>query len=1003
MHVTHRLRLFFFIIAALLFFGIPASGQARATAADLSGVVRDESNAVVPGATVTATNAASGLERTSVSGQDGRYSIPALPPGVYSVRCALSGFGTQVAAQAVLALGQAAELDFTLQVAGRSEEVTVLAESMPVEMTRTAVSSVVSQRQIETLPTNGRNFLAFSVLTPSVNTDRSPQQGASATSGLTFAGQRGRSNNITVDGVDNNDIITGAVRAMFSQEAVQEFQVLANSYSAEFGKASGGLVNIVTKSGGNQVSGNAFAFFRDEALNASEHFELFGPAGDRLDQGKAPYSRYQFGGTVGGPIRRNRSFYFLSAERLTMQANNFVNIDDTTPVVVFGQNYGSAVDILERAGFPIEVGHVPYRVDSDQLLAKVDIRVRPQHQLAIRFNWADLLDENVEPWGGQIARSRGAFLDSVDYMGAASLTSIFSSRMVNELRLQLAYRDQKVYSLDPTCDGVCDQLTEGGPTIEVGSIAAGRNRFTPNPRTNTRIQVVDTLTRDAGRHLLKTGFDFSYVDYGRMMLPVHFGGRYVFQSLPALPGLGLPGPLDAIQALAIGLPAAYIQSYGDASGRGGQSDISLFFEDNWRVTGAVTLKLGVRYQNQFASPITMQTADLAPYGWPADNNNLAPRVGVSWSPRANRQTSVHGFYGVFYDNQISTIWGTAKVFTGRADGLRTRAVMLPSPEPGMAWRTPGRKVPEPETAYPSFTTVVSPGLKTPYAHHASAGVEHALRGNVTVSADLVYAHGTAMAGILDYNPVTNPSTGGRPLDDARGPGSSTTVWQYTSWGETWYRGLILSLRRRFDGRSEFQASYTLSKAEDTAVDYAFQQPQDVGKGRNPADPAGLPLGFNPDLERGPSLQDQRHRFVFSGVYTLPWAISLSGIVILGSGRPFNVLAGVDLNGDKDAGGSPTDRPRRDTKDPSTSIGRNAERLPAQYTVDLRVAKRVGLGRRARLDLMVDVFNLLNRTNYADVDRIFGPGPYPDNPKPTYGQFTAAAPPFQAQLGAKVSF
>jgi hypothetical protein len=267
----------------------------------------------------------------------------------------------------------------------------------------------------------------------------------------------------------------------------------------------------------------------------------------------------------------------------------------------------------------------------------------------------------------------------------------------------------------------------------------------------------------------------------------------------------------------------------------------------------------------------------------------------------------------------------------------------------------------------------------------------------------VYAHGTTLAGILDYNPVTNPSTGGRPLDDARGPGSSTTVWQYTSWGETWYRGLILSLRRRFDGRSEFQASYTLSKAEDTAVDYAFQQPQDVGKGRNPADPAGLPLGFNPDLERGPSLQDQRHRFVFSGVYTLPWDITLSGIVVLGSGRPFNVLAGVDLNGDKDAGGSPTDRPRRDTKDPSTSIGRNAERLPAHYTVDLRVAKRVGLGSRARLDLMVDVFNLFNRTNYADVDRIFGPGPDPDNPKPTYGQFTAAAPPFQAQLGAKVSF
>jgi hypothetical protein len=1003
MRFARRLRLIIVMMAALLSAGRPASGQAGATAADLSGVVLDESKAVVPGATVTATNTATGLERSAASRQDGRYSIPALPPGVYAVTCALPGFGTQVAPNVVLTLGQAAGLDFTLLVARRSEEVTVLAESAPVEMSRTAVSTVVSQRQIDALPTNGRNFLAFSVITPAANADRSPQQGASATSGLTFAGQRGRSNNITVDGVDNNDIITGAVRATFSQEAVQEFQVLANSYSAEFGKASGGLVNIVTKSGGNQVSGNAFAFFRDETLNASEHFELFSPAGDRLDQGKAPYSRYQFGGTVGGPIRRNRSFFFLSAERLKTQANNFVNIDDTTPVVIFGRNYGTAVDILERAGFPIEVGHVPYRVDSDQALAKVDIGVRPQHQLALRFNWADLLDENVEPWGGQIARSRGAFLDSVDYMGAASLTSILSSRMVNELRLQLAYRDQKVFSLDPTCNGVCDQATEGGPTVEVGAIAAGRNRFTPNPRTNTRYQVVDTLTRDAGRHLLKTGIDFSYVDYGQMSLPVHYGGRYIFQPLPAIPGLGLPGPVDAIQALALGLPAAYIQSYGDYSGTGGQSDISLFFEDQWRVTNTMTLKLGVRYQNQFASPITMQTPDLPPYGWPADNNNLAPRLGASWNPRGNGKTSVHGFYGVFYDNHISSIWGSAKVFTGRADGLRTRAVTLPTPGPLMAWRADGRKLPEPTTAYPSFITVVSPGLKTPSARHASAGVERALGGNVTFSADLVYVRGIDLVGILDYNPVTNPSTGGRPLDDASGPGSSTTIWQYTSWGETWYRGMILSLRRRFDGRSEFQASYTLSKAEDTAVDYAFQQPQDVGRGRNPADPAGLPLGFNPDLERGPSLQDQRHRFLFSGVYMLPWDITLSGIVILGSGRPFNILAGVDLNGDKDGGGSPTDRPRRNTADASTSIGRNAGLLPGYSTVDLRVAKRLGLGGRARLDLMVEVFNLFNRTNYTDVDAIFGKGPYPDNPSPTFGQFTAAAPPFQAQFGAKVSF
>jgi hypothetical protein len=1003
MPVTRGARVILLGLLAVLTVSHHAVAQTRATTADLFDVIRDESNAIVPGAAVTATNTATGLDRTSWSGPDGRYSLPALPPGVYTVKCSLAGFGTQVAANVVLVLGQAAELSFTLRVAARSEDVTVLAESEAVEMQRTAVSTVVPQRLIDALPTNGRNFLAFSVLTPAVNADRTPQQGASATSGLTFAGQRGRSNNITVDGVDNNDIITGGVRATFSQEAVQEFQVLANSYSAEFGKASGGLVNIVTRSGGNRVSGNAFAFFRDEALNASEHFELFDPAGNALDQGKAPYSRRQFGGTLGGPIRRDRSFYFLSFEQLRSRPNNFVNIDDTTPVVVFGQDYGTAVEILDRAGFPVETGHVPYRVDSDQVLAKVDVRAGQRHQLALRFNWADLLDENAEPWGGQIARSRGASLDSSDYMGAALLTSIFSARTVNELRFQLAYRDQKVYALDPACDGACDQITEGGPTIEVGGIGAGRQRLTPNPRTNTRVQILDTLTRDAGRHLLKAGFDFSRVDYGRMMIPVHFGGRYVFSALPAIPALGLPAPVDALQALALGVPAAYIQSYGDPSGKGGERDISLFFQDDWRVRNDLTLKLGVRYQNQFESDVTFETPDLPPYGWPSDNNNFAPRVGFSWNPGDSRRTSVRAFYGVFYDLHISTIWGTAKVLNGRADGLRTRAVMLPTPYPVMAWRTPGHKVPEPETPYPSFTTIVSPGLRTPLTHQASAGIERTLGSSLTVTADLVYARGSGLVSNLDYNPVINPATGARPLDGAAGPGSSTTVWQYTSWGETWYRGLVLSARRRFDGRSEFQASYTLSDAEDTAVDYAFQQPQDLGRGRNPADPAGLPLGFNPDLERGPSLQDQRHRFLFTGVYAMPWDITLSGIAVLGSGRPFNILAGVDLNGNKDGGGSPADRPRRVLTDPSTSVGRNTGRLPAQYTVDLRIAKRVGLGNRAKLDLMIDLFNVFNRTNYTEIDGIFGPGPYPDNPRPTYGQHTAAAPPFQAQLGAKVSF
>lgn len=990
------------VIASPLFGGSAARAQTRATTADLSGTVVDASKAVVPGATVRVTNAATGMERGTVTDQEGRYFIPALPPGTYAVRTSLAGFETQLAENVVLALGQAVDLNVTLQIARTAEEVTVVAETPLVDTQRTAVSSVVSQRQIETLPISGRNFISFSIITPGVGTDRTPQQGASATSGLTFAGQRARSNNITVDGLDNNDATLGAVRATFSQEAVQEFQVIANSYSAEFGKASGGLVNIVTRSGTNSLSGNAFYYFRDESLNAREHFEKFSPAGDSIDRGKAPFSQHQYGGTFGGPLRRNTSFFFLSAERLNAQANNFVNIDDTTPVVVFGQNSGTLVDILERAGFPIETGNVPYDIKSTQVLGKVDTILSENHNLAARFNWADLLNENVEPWGGQIARSRGAYLDSQDVMLAASLTSVFSSRTVNEFRVQFANRAQDVNSLDPTCSGVCDADDEGGPTLEIGAIGVGRQRFTPQPRENRRWQVIETLSYQRGRHNFKTGLDFSHINHDPQALPLHFGGRYIFAPLPAIPALGLPAPVSAIQALALGLPAAYVQGYGDAAVPYGYSDISLFAQDDWRLSDSFTVKLGVRYQNQFWKETTRVVDGLPPYGWAKDNNNIAPRLAASWDPFGDRKTSIQASYGIFFDNHITAMWGITEGISGTADHVRTLAVRIP--QSVGAWRAPGRRLPEPTTPYPSLVLSIDPGLKTPYAHHASAGVDRQVTGSMAVSAQFVYARGLDQVGTIDYNPVTNPATGGRPLDRGGIPGTSASVLQYTTWGETWYRGLALSLRKRYGNRHHYLVSYTVSKAEDTSADYqSFFIPQDNGRGRDPNNLTGLPLGFDPDSERGPSLQDQRHRFVFSGGVDLGLGFSVSSIVTLASGRPYNILAGADLNGDGNGGATAPDRPRTSPADQGTAIGRNAGLLPNQYTADLRIAKRMGLGQRARLDLMVEMFNLFNRTNYTNVDNIFGTGPYPGSALPTFGQFTEAASPFQAQLAAKIAF
>jgi hypothetical protein len=969
-------------VVAVLAAAVSAEAQSRATTADLIGIVLDQSKAVLPGATVTATNLATGLERSAVAEPDGRFALRALPPGAYAIRLALEGFATHEIPRIELALGQLAELSFTLAISGAVEMITVTGQAGVADVQQTAVATVVSQHQIEAL--------------------RTPQQGASATSGLTFAGQRARSNNITVDGLDNNDATLGSVRATFSQEAVQEFQVITNSYSAEFGKASGGVINIVTRSGGNHVRGNAFYYFRDEALNARERFEKVNPAGERIDRGKAPFSQHQFGGTLGGPIARNRSFFFLSLERLDMQANNFINIDDTTPTTVFGQNVGTTVDILRRAGFPVEVGNVPYDVRSTQILGKVDINLASNQMLAVRLNGGDLLNENIEPWGGQIARSRGAYLDSRDVMAAASLTSILSPAAVNEFRFQVANRDQQIVSFDPTCSGPCDQDNEGGPTLEIGAIGVGRHRFTPQPRENRRYQLVNAFSYAAGRHHLKTGVDFSYIDHMSQALPLHFGGRYIFAPLPAIPALGLPAPVTAIQALALGLPAAYVQGYGNASVPYGYSDLSVFVQDDWRVADNLTLKAGVRYQNQFWEDTTRIVNGLSPHGWPPDANNVAPRLAVAWDPNGNKRTSIQGSYGIFFDNHITSLWGITEGISGTPEHVRTLAVRIPSSV--VAWRSPGRRLPEPTTPYPSLVLSIDPGMKTPYAHHASAGIERELAADLALSARFVFARGFDQLGTIDYNPITNPLTGGRPLDIGGVPGTSASVLQYTSWGETWYRGLAMSVRKRFDGRHQFLASYTLSKAEDTSADYqSFFIPQDNGFGRDPANPNGLPIGFDPSAERGPSLQDQRHRFVFSGAYVLPWDVTASTIVTLASGRPYNILAGADLNGDGNGGATAPDRPRTDLTNPLTAIGRNAGMLPSQYTVDLRLAKRFPLRGRAHVDVMLEAFNLFNNTTYTNVDNVFGTGAYPGSPLPTFGQYTEAAPPFQAQLAVKIGF
>jgi hypothetical protein len=998
-----------------------ANAQARLTGADVSGTIVDQVGGVLPGSVVTVTNLETGLVRSTTTDERGRYTVPALPPGSYRIVAEVAGFVTETRDRVSLLLGQAVTMDFQLKVAGTAEAVVVMAESPIVEVSQTAVSSVVSQQQIENLPINGRNFISFAVITPGVTTDRTPQQGASATSGLSFTGQRARSNNVMVDGLDNNDQVVGAVRSTFSQEAVREFQVLTNSYSAEFGKATGGVVNIVTKSGTNTVAGNVFGYYRNDDLNAKSHFEKVDIFGNAVNLDKSPFEQTQWGATLGGPIKRDRTFFFASFERNDTAASNLVTIQP------------QAAAILNSIGFPVELGNVPYDVELSQALVKIDHQWHPNHSLVIRGSWADTTNENIEPFGGSVARSRGAVQLREDWSLSASQTDIIGDRWISEFRVQYAPQDQEINSLDPRCGGPCTLENQGGPTLEITGVASvGRQRFTPQPRKNRRLQFLETISYISGSHSVKAGVEFNDIEATRGALPLHFGGRYIFSAVPAA---GIPSALTALQ---LGLPAAYVQGYGNSVYVYPTRDFGFFVQDDWTL-GRLVVKPGLRYQRQFF--YDLQEYDISDVGgtrfrfpFRTDSNDFAPRVAVAYDLSGDGRTSIHGAYGLFHESTLGAIAGVTQILTGAQTGVRTLVVTLGQSCAGipcsvLAWNSPGRQLSEATASallggfYPTLVFAADPALETPYANQAAIGFDRALSEDLALNANFVYVRGYAQIGTLDYNPVasTRLGPGRRPNDlpcsinpaapcvNGGIPGSSASVLQYSSFGETEYKGLTVSLNKRLSNRYQFLASYTLSKAEDNSTDFQSNFiPQNNGFGRDANDRTGIPLGFNPDSEWGPATHDQRHRLVLSGVNHVGWDVWVSAILTATSGRPFTPLAGADLNGDGNGGAFPPDRARTNPTDESTSVARNSETTANYVNLDLRVSKRIRFGQKGSVDLILDAFNLFNRANFFENTNqssftIFGTGAYPSNPLPTYGLYTETLPPRQIQVAAKISF
>ena len=1034
------------VIVLILTLATTVFPQAQNSSGDLHGTVSEPVGAVLSKVPVTITQNETGWSRETLTDEHGVYRFFLLNPDSYQLRFAAPGFALETRRFIQVGIGQSLRVDAQLTPAAVAQEVVVVGQAPFIEVEKTQQADTVTNMRIDKLPINRRSYLDFSLLTPGVADSQAlisfslPQ---TPDSGLSFSGQNGRSNSVTIDGVDNNDNAVGAVRSTLSQEAIQEFQINRSNYSAEFGRAAGGLINIVSRSGGNAFSGTVFAFVRDQIFDARTPF-AFGAGGSSIDP---PFSRLQSGFTVSGPIESNRTFFFLSYEGLRQRESNFATflgsdaifgLKPSQEVLIRGledaadpelQDLGEALDAAlttSEATYPGTIqllqdnsGVFPYRNNDNQASLRIDHQASERHLMFMRTSFSDV-DAQGGRFGGIKGPSRGTNLQAQDFAFVFGDSYFRGPNRVNDFRFQFSHRKYNTLPVDPF-----------GPEINInGTALVGRDFFLPSLRTERRWQWVDNFTFVSGKHELKFGGDFHHLSFDTQT-EVFFGGRFIFgEAIPTaavvdrvggagsatglatrLTELGRPDlaaslseSITSLQAFNLGWPLAYQQGFGDPRARFRNNLIGSYVQDKFRVSPRLTVNLGLRYD-----------LEVQPSPVHRDTNNFAPRLGFAFSP--DGRTVVRGGYGIYFASAYQAV-----VFVERVlDGSQISQILIPLngvPALGIATTSADvwtslvadgvigqRPITEADIASlglePGSTPPVlfrsAPELVNPYSQQLSFNVERELSGDLAASVSYLMNKGTK---ILRSRNTNLRIAGSNEFGPTFGPVDSSVFQnnQVESSGSSIYHGMTATLRKRFSDFHEFQVSYTFSKALDDTTDFIMD----------------LQAANQLDLqaERALSAFDQRHRFVLSGVFTSPFErgfgfgrlladLSLSPIVTLASGRPFNLLMGFDANED---GNPNTDRP--------AAAGRNTGRGPGFASVDLRVTKTffAGRDRDYRVEAIGEIFNLFNRVNYSGLNNIVGTslssydvtGDVTRSPSEPLG-FTSAFAPRQIQLGVKFRF
>jgi outer membrane receptor protein involved in Fe transport len=961
----------------------------------LNGTVTDPSGAAIANARVIATQTATGVARTTQSSGAGVYSLSSLPPGIYDVQIEASGFKTAKLAAVDVGVGGVATLDVKMELGGIEESVSVTAAAPVIETTRSQTSTLVDDRAVAELPINGRNFLDFTLLTPGVSRDLTRY------GDISFGGQRGTTNSLLVDGSDSNNVFfgqstgrsgTGRNPYSFSQDAVQEFQVSSNGYAAEVGRATGGVINVITKSGTNDFHGSVFEFFRDRSLNANTWNN------NRNNRRKGPYHFNQFGGNIGGPIQQNKAFFFFDYDG---QRN-------TTPNTVILTVPPIATDPLSVRGYNEVTQYLtPYAngLRNNVYLAKVDYAVSGGQQLSFRYNASRFNGVNFENTGTNSAQEHTGNSDVTTDNVAVSYTNVVSPTTLFESRFSWT-RDNEPGAANATTPEA--QIRQAGTLV----MQIGRNNFSPRYTNARTLQFVESLSHQRGSHAYKFGFDLNVQKIDNFF-PGNFGGSYQFNSYADF---------------ATRTAAAYTQGFAGPGTDGplthpNVNEVAFYVQDSWRATDRLTLNYGIRYDLfRYANPkLKNPDPGLAAIGLDTsrinrDTNNWGPRIGFAYKLDQEGRTVARGGYGMFYGRTLSILTGTA----ASQNGIQVQTYTLASNFPVYP-----NILSAPPTGVARTIDIYAfaPDYVQPLTHQWSLNLERQLGNDYAVTLGYLGVRGQHLTRTRDINlfpalPVAATYSNGTPVTifqhpTARPNPNFRRISMFDSGGDSIYHGGFVQLTKRFSQNFQAQSSYTYSKVIDDNPDSTSV----VVGGGDDAKVAQDTL--QPNLDRGLGNSDVRHRFVLSGVWDLAYAQSLSNpiirmilsgfqlspIVTLQSGRFLSPTVGgnADLQND---GNTRNDR--------TPFVGRNTFEAPGYATVDLRVTREFPVyGERVRLRTMFEAFNLFNRANFGNINPSvssiitaqynFNSATRVLTPNPTFGAPNDTFDPRILQLSAKITF